>query len=329
VRGSFRRLPADRCGDVDRLNRALDRIEALPMINGKVVIDEKHNKGAGRITVNLWCRAEHEKKDQRPEVGLNKKPLSDATAVPTYDIAAEKLLAQIEGKHGGCVEAAQAARAAAAQSAPSTESRPEPSVDAFHAMMRLQAAKQAAAEANAVVFAAERAKEAAEAEVEAYERALGKRPRTETEQTEAEGPVASTEDWDYADHRREMKRVMNRRVIEIGSNETERELRTGKDGYLHHGRTGLVGAVAYWALGSTALAVTMIVALIVHLKIVDKDWLQAEAGDATAAGQLGACESSLVCSLYGGAGVRTLEGMGEKRLVMDVNDDNYTREGCE
>ena len=117
----MRCLPADRCGDVDRLNVALDRIEALPVINGKVVIDEKHNKGAGRITVNLWCRAEHEKKDQRPEVGLNKKPLSDATAVPTYDIAAEKLLAQIEGKHGGCVEAAQAARmAAAAQSSGSS-----------------------------------------------------------------------------------------------------------------------------------------------------------------------------------------------------------------
>ena len=73
----LRCLPADRCGDVDRLNVALDRIEALPVINGKVVIDEKHNKGAGRITVNLWCRAEHEKKDQRPEVGLNKKPLSE------------------------------------------------------------------------------------------------------------------------------------------------------------------------------------------------------------------------------------------------------------
>ena len=28
--------------------------------------------------------------------------------------------------------------------------------------------------------------------------------------------------------------------------------------------------------------------------------------------------------LHSGAGVRTLEEMGEKRLVMDVNDDNYT-----
>ena len=44
----------------------------------------------------------------------------------------------------------------------------------------------------------------------------------------------------------------------------------GHDGYLHHTRTGLVGAVAYWAAGSMALAVVMIVALIVHLKIVDR-----------------------------------------------------------
>ena len=57
--------------------------------------------------------------------------------------------------------------------------------------MRLNAAKQAAATANAAVVAAERAKEAAEAEVEGYERALGKRPRTETDKTSAEGPGAS------------------------------------------------------------------------------------------------------------------------------------------
>ena len=152
----------------------------------------------------------------------------------------------------------------------SKDTRPEPNVDALQAMMRLRAAKQAAAEANAAVVAAERAKEAAEAEVEAYERALGKRPRTEAEQTEAEGPTSSIDEWDYADHRREMTRMINRRAIEIGSKEHERELRTGKDGYLHHARMGLVGAVAYWALGSTALAVTMIVALIVHLKLVQQ-----------------------------------------------------------
>jgi len=60
-----------------------------------------------------------------------------------------------------------------------------------------------------------------------------------------------------------MTRVMNRRDVEISSNDREDllqrglELRTGKDGYLHHARTGLVGAVAYWALGSTAFAIAL------------------------------------------------------------------------
>ena len=76
--------------------------------------------------------------------------------------------------HVGCVEAAQAASMAAAS---------KPSLDAFQAMMRLDVAKQAAATANAAVVAAERAKEAAEAESEGYERALGKRPRSETDET--------------------------------------------------------------------------------------------------------------------------------------------------
>ena len=30
-----------------------------------------------------------------------------------------------------------------------------------------------------------------------------------------------------------------------------------------------------------------------------------------------------------GAGVRSMEGMGENKLVLSVDDDNYIREGCE
>jgi len=70
-------------------------------------------------------------------------------------VAAERLLSLVESKHTGCIEAAQAARmAATAQSSgagASTEIRQKPSVDAFQVMMRLQAAKQAAAEANALL----------------------------------------------------------------------------------------------------------------------------------------------------------------------------------
>ena len=33
--------------------------------------------------------------------------------------------------------------------------------------------------------------------------------------------------------------------------------------------------------------------------------------------------------LHGGAGVRTMEGVGEKRLILDTNEDNTIREFCE
>ena len=73
-------------------------------------------------------------------------------------------------------------------------------------------------------------------------------------------------DWSFADHRREMTRVMNRRAVEpVAAPAREpREPRTGKYGYLHHPRLGLVGAVGYWAGGSLGLVVTMLVALIVR-----------------------------------------------------------------
>ena len=77
--------------------------------------------------------------------------------------------------------------------------------------------------------------------------------------------------WALPDHRREMTRVVNRRDIELGSRESAPMPRTGKQGYLHHTRLGLVGAVGYWAAGgSMAVVVTMMVALIVHFKIVER-----------------------------------------------------------
>ena len=263
-----RELPKERCGDVTRLTAALNALEALPVVNGLARCDEKHNNGAGRVIVNLWCRGCHEAKDKQPYIGLNRKPPEDGSAVPSYQVAAERLLSVVESKHAGCVEAAQLARAAAKRSTgSSSHGQQELSQDALASMMRLRSARESAVRANSIALAAEQAKDAAEAEVAALERALGKRQCTET--VEGDGPLHATDEWDLADHRREMTRVMNRRGIEMGSDEKERELRTGKDGYLHHARTGLVGAVAYWAGGSVAVAVTMIVALIVHLEIVD------------------------------------------------------------
>ena len=138
--------------------------------------------------------------------------------------------------------------------------------------MRLEAAQARASAANEAGLAAEKAKDAAEEEVEALRRVLDpKRARGEATTTEeTEGLGTQVGDWDLCDHRREMSRVSKRRAVELGSRESARAPRTGQQGYLHHARTGLVGAVAYWACGSLTVAVTMIVALVVHLKIADR-----------------------------------------------------------
>jgi len=240
-----------------------------------VVKDAHIDSRKTRVIANLWCRNNHPAGTLRqPPVSLNKKPVEDPKAVPTYLVAAEKLIAKIEMEHGACIGAAEAAKAAAAadSAGPSaTETAEAETTDVFAAMIRLRDLRKIADEANVAALAAEKAKDAAEAEVVALERALDpKRRRTDEPPSEVEEPEQVANDWDLADHRREMTRVMNHRGIEIGSNDSERSLRTGRDGYLHHTRTGLVGAVAYWALGSMALAVVMIVALIVHLKLVDK-----------------------------------------------------------
>ena len=106
----MRVLPRERCGDVALLKAVLDRLESLPVVDGRVVFNEHHNKGVGRIHVNLWCRGEHsQKKMKQPYVDLTK-----GDAVQTYQKAAEKLLALVEKEHAGCAAAAEEAKAAAA-----------------------------------------------------------------------------------------------------------------------------------------------------------------------------------------------------------------------
>ena len=118
---------------------------------------------------------------------------------------------------------------------------------ALHAdtIKKLVNTREVAATANAVALAAEKAKDAVEAETE---RLLGmldpKRPRTEAA---AEDPDAATlvpDDMDLATHRREHTRVMHRRAVELIDAPAEapalRAPRTGKHGFLLHARLGLV-----------------------------------------------------------------------------------------
>ena len=67
----------------------------------------------------MWCGSVHPQVIlKQPRVALNLKPLTDPKAVPTYLVAAEKLLLDINKEHAGCLAAAEAARAKAATAAP-------------------------------------------------------------------------------------------------------------------------------------------------------------------------------------------------------------------
>ena len=103
-------FPTERCGDVVLLRAALAELEALPLVDGRVCFNQRHNNGVGRVHVNLGCRGAHgAKKQKQPCINLTK-----GDAVPDYQRAVEMLLALVKREHSGCLEAAENAKAAAA-----------------------------------------------------------------------------------------------------------------------------------------------------------------------------------------------------------------------
>ena len=170
-------------------------------------------------------------------VALNKKKLDDPTAVPTHLSATEKLITKLESEHASCAAAAEEARhmsCCSGSCGSSNSAATAGSTDVFKAMMRLQAVRKCAEEANSISLTAEKARDAAQREVTELEHALDPK-RLQTEDTE-DGLTKGLDDWDLADHRRESTRVMTRRNIQLGESESARALRTGKDGYLEHPR---------------------------------------------------------------------------------------------
>jgi hypothetical protein len=89
-----------------------------------------------------------------------------------------------------------------------------------------------------------------------------KRPRTDDDAGDAHEVIAEVENWDLRDHRQQATRMQNRRNVQLGSRQNQAQPRTGTDDFLHHKRLELVGWIAYWCLGDSALAGDIIVALI-------------------------------------------------------------------
>jgi len=99
---AVRTLPTTRVGDAARLNKALDAMEALPIVVPPARCDTKFRDG--RCIVNITCRKTHVQSSMKqPYVPLNNKDKSDPNAVATYDVAAEKLLALLETEHAACI----------------------------------------------------------------------------------------------------------------------------------------------------------------------------------------------------------------------------------
>ena len=136
-------------------------------------------------------------------------------------------------------------------------------------IMRLRDATLRAAAANKVALEAEQEKDAAEKEKEDLQRELcGKRPRPEASTIEAnERMPADAGDLDLADWCCHATKWWNCSQVQLGSREDTLAPHTGKNGYVNHPRLGLIGCLAYWARGSMAHTVTMIVALCVKLGI--------------------------------------------------------------
>tara|TARA_B110000046_G_C12877407_1_gene348687 strand:- start:243 stop:752 length:510 start_codon:yes stop_codon:yes gene_type:complete len=100
----------DRAKQLDAL---LDQLDALPVVNPPAKVEPHFNNGAGRVIVNVWCRAAHDKSSlKQPYVSLNKKPLDDLSAVPTWLVATERLINKINNEHASCLAAAEQAKAA-------------------------------------------------------------------------------------------------------------------------------------------------------------------------------------------------------------------------
>ena len=109
---------------------------------------------------------------------------------------------------------------------------------------------------------------ASEKAVEELKRQLQpKGARTCDDAGDAHEMIAEVDIWDLSVHRREATRVQNRRNVALRSLHNQPKPHTGKDGFLFHVRLGLVGWIAYWCNGDSALAVGVVVALINMLDV--------------------------------------------------------------
>jgi hypothetical protein len=198
---------------------------------------------------------------------------------PTLQDCLRELGRLIQQDHGPtCVAAAQKLQAAEKDAADASTKRSHDegaaSLNANQVLMlhsRLKIIQARAAQANKAALEAEKERDELHTQIEEIEEQLQpKRARSDDHADDAHEIPAEVDNWDLRDHRREGTRVQNRRNVQVGSRDNQQKPpRTGKDGFLHHTRLGLVGWISYWSCGDAALAVVMLVALINTLGLTE------------------------------------------------------------
>jgi hypothetical protein len=162
-----------------------------------------------------------------------------------------------------CVTAAQKLQAAKKDAADASTKRPADegtaSLNANEVLMlhnRLKIIQERAAQANKDALETEKERDEIHNQIEQIEEQLHpKRARTHDDAGDAHEKLAEVDNWDLRVHHREATRVQTRRNVQLGSLHNQQKPRTGKDGFLHHTRLGLVGWISYWCFGDSALTV--------------------------------------------------------------------------
>ena len=136
---------------------------------------------------------------------------------------------------------------------------------------KLKTLEERAVIANKSVLEAEKERDKLHKELERIDVQLhGKRAHTHDDTGDGHDIHTEVDEWDLRDFRREATRVQNRRNVEVGSRDNQPTPHTGKDGFLHHSRLGLVGWISYWCFGDSAQTVIILVVLIKTLGLTER-----------------------------------------------------------
>ena len=270
---AFTPLPADADPSLNLEEewRLLDAMVVVDTVRHDLVKEKASQKrSTDRVICTLWCGATHPPGDLRqPSVKCNQ------STCPDVEHAVRALRFKIAGAHAGCIATAEAARTAAG----GPPSRQPP--DAIALMMApalarrldIQAAS-AKARADVAVKEAALAQAAADAAWAPLQTsAVAKRQCTGAADEgvwvpwlQSTPPSVATWDlkqWrDYEDEEQKRRTVKVSKVAGQAVGQEPPVPRGGKEGFLHHHRRGLIGAVQSWARGSRDHVVSMLVALI-------------------------------------------------------------------